>query len=282
MKMGRLSIAGALLLMGLVVVIGHGTGLSSAVKSDTDDCSRWRAERERIKTVELPANQTALREANDQLNSQKKSLTQALAALTAAEVAGVGISLANRNRDHWKGKVDETTRQVAKLKGREKYLNGEVSRLETRIKEECAGTTSEPPGDDWQKAIGEWRNKAGTLVFELVDMNKADREYHPDEPIKVDGYVRKVPPTWSDKIHAGELIFISNKVEGGALSGQWIQAPQKGDCPKMAVDYSSCTLKINTAGETLTSKVESKQYAYPKCQWSDKVVSQTFTYFRVK
>jgi hypothetical protein len=157
-----------------------------------------------------------------------------------------------------------------------------VSRLETRIKEECAGTTSEPIGDDWQKAIGEWRNKAGSLVFELVDMNKAEREYYPDKSAKVEGYVRKVPSTWSDKIHAGGLIFISNKVEGGALSGTWLQAPQKGDCPKMPVDYSSCTLKINTAGETLTSEVQSKQYAYPKCQWSDKVISQTFTYYRVK
>ena len=134
----------------------------------------------------------------------------------------------------------------------------------------------------WQKAIGKWRNQAGTLLFELVDMNKADREYHPSEPAKVEGYIRKVPLTWSTKIHADDLVFISQKVEGNTLSGQWIQAPQKGDCPKMPVDYSSCLLKIDAAGETLTSKVETKQYWHPKCEWSDKVVTETFTYYRVK
>ena len=141
---------------------------------------------------------------------------------------------------------------------------------------------NEPSGEGWQKAIGKWRNKAGSLVFELVDLNKADREYHPDEPIKVEGYVRKVPPYWPDKIHSGHPMFISNKVEGDTLFGKWIAAAHKGDCPKLPVDFSSCTLKVNTASDTLTSEIESKQYRYPKCEWSDEVKTETFTYYRAK
>jgi hypothetical protein len=143
-------------------------------------------------------------------------------------------------------------------------------------------STSEPSSDDWEKAIGEWRNKTGSLVFELVDLNKADREYHPDEAIKVEGYVRKVPPNWRDKIHVGDLILISNKVEGNTLFGKWIQVAQKGDCPKLSYDFSSCSLKINTSGDTLTLEVESKQYWHPKCEWSDKVKLETFFYYRAK
>jgi len=170
---------------------------------------------------------------------------------------------------------------MARLKGREKYLNGEVSRLETRIKEECPNSTSEPSGGNWEKAIGKWQNKDGSLVFELLDLNKADREYHPGEPVKVEGYVRKMPPTWPDKIEAGELIFISKKVEGDTLSGIWISAAAKGECPDLSIDWSSCSLQIDSSGDTLTLKSESKQYWPKKCKWSDEVKSETFTYYRV-
>jgi hypothetical protein len=119
-------------------------------------------------------------------------------------------------------------------------------------------------------------------VFELVDLNKADREYHPGEPAKVEGYVRKVPPKWPDKIDVGDLIFISKKIEGDTLSGVWISAAEKGDCPSLAIDWSSCTLQIDKSGDTLTLKSESKRYWVTKCEWSDKIESETFTYYRVK
>jgi hypothetical protein len=201
------------------------------------------------------------------MKSPKRFVVMMLLALTIVQIVwGAAIGNSTALSPAVKSYADDYSRWRAEIE---------------RIKRE-ESIANEPSGEGWQKAIGKWRNKAGSLVFELVDLNKAEREYYPDKSAKVEGYVRKVPPTWSDKIHAGGLIFIGNKVEGGALSGKWIQAPQKGDCPKMPVDYSSCTLKINTAGEMLTSEVESKQYAYPKCQWSDKVISQTFTYYRVK
>lgn len=134
----------------------------------------------------------------------------------------------------------------------------------------------------WSKAVGRWRNESGSLVFELVDLNKADREDHPDEPIKVEGYVRKVPATWPDKVHVGDCMFISNKVDGDTIFGRWISAPEKEDCPELPIDWSSCSLKIDSAGDTLTLKSESKQYWHPKCEWSDKVKPETKTYYRVK
>jgi hypothetical protein len=272
----------ACILLGLLALAIPAPANVGCHVSCVDDCSRWRANVEKLKGEELPANQKESREANDQLNSGKKNLTQAIKALTVAEAAGVGIGAANRNRDYWKAKVDTTTRQIARLKGRERYLNGEISRLETRIKEECPNSISEPSGGNWEKAIGKWRNKDGSLVFELVDLNKADREYHPGEPAKVEGYVRKVPPKWPDKIDVGDLIFISKKIEGDTLSGVWISAAEKGDCPSLAIDWSSCTLQIDKSGDTLTLKSESKRYWVTKCEWSDKIESETFTYYRVK
>jgi hypothetical protein len=155
---------------------------------------------------------------------------------------------------------------------------GDAAGLSPAVKSDADELSS----DDWQKAIGKWRNKAGTLLFELIDMNKADREYHPDAPIKVEGYVRKVPSTWSEKINTGNLIFISNEVQGDTIVGKWIAGAHKGDCPKLSLDFSSCSLKIGKAGDTLTSQLESKQYLYPKCEWSDEVKPETFTYYRVR
>jgi hypothetical protein len=174
-------------------------------------------------------------------------------------------------------KIEALKKELTKRKAEKQSLEDRAAQLEELIGKGC------PPSEDaWRKALGKWRKPDGSMVFELEDLNKADRENYPSTPVKVEGRIRKVPPNWPAKVRVGDLIFISNKVDGDTLSGKWLSVAQKGDCPKLSYDLSSCSLKVNSAGDTLTMKVDSKQYWYPKCEWSDKVKPETFTYQRVK
>lgn len=253
---------------------------SSVGTAQADPCAQERAELEKINKYELPARRRSIADKEIELDKTVEESISLDKKIEGAKQLGVPALVLDGYKNQsaeLRKKIEALKKDLAKRKAEQPSFEARAAQLEERIGKGCP-----PSEDDWQKAIGKWRNQAGTLLFELVDLNKADREYHPNEPAKVEGYVRKVPPSWPTKIHAADLIFISEKVESHTLAGQWIQGPQKGDCPKMPLDYSTCHLQIDSSGETLTSKVETKQYYYPKCEWSDKVKLETFTYYRVK
>lgn len=52
--------------------------------------------------------------------------------------------------------------------------------------------------------------------------------------------------------------------------------------PEVSSEVSNDAYSVECSHETLTSQVETKQYNFRKCEWSDKVVSETFTFYRVK
>ncbi len=151
------------------------------------------------------------------------------------------------------------------------------------VKQQSTPDSDDPSRQaDWQQAIGTWENEQKNLVIELVDLNKANREYKIDEEVKIEGYVRKVPPKWPDKIHIGNLVFISKTVTGNSISGIWIQAAPKGTCPNLPIDWSSCTFTIDSSGKRLTSNVQAKLFWTPKCEWSDKTAADSFAFHRIQ
>jgi len=249
---------------------------SAVGEAQAAPCAQERAELEKINKDELPKIKSYLADNNALL---REMLDDAILFNTAVELAKEKrlLDYAKKRSAEVQERIEELKKGIAKRKAEQQSFEAQAAQLEERIKKGCP-----PAEDDWQKAIGKWRTADGALVFELVDLNKADREYRSGEPIKVEGYVRRVPPTWPTKIRVGDLLFISNKVEGDTLFGKWVSGAQKGDCPKLPLDLSTCSLQIDSAGNTLTMKVDSKQYRYPRCEWSDKVKPETFTYERVK
>jgi hypothetical protein len=143
--------------------------------------------------------------------------------------------------------------------------------------------SGEPALTDWQKALGKWRSKDKTLEFELIDMNRADREYYRNTPVKIEGYIRKIGNEWNpERVKEGDILFVSSEVALNTISGKWLNAPQKGDCTKLDTDFSACIIKIDLASDTLTVKFEAMLYYSSSCTWSDKTKTTTTTYYRVR
>ena len=149
--------------------------------------------------------------------------------------------------------------------------------LEKRIRQGCP-----VPEDDWQKAIGKWGSKDNKLQFELQDLNKADREYYRNTPVKIEGYIVKQTGWSPTKVKQGDILFISNKVSGNTIAGKWLNAPQGTDCPTLPTELGVCTIRINTSSDTLTVEHEAMLYSYPSCKWSKQTKRTTTTYYRIK
>jgi len=257
---------------------------SSLTRGAEERCAHERAALAKIRDLELPAREKAIRDTEQELTTAVEESIGLDEKITAEKAAGAPAQVLDgyaKESNALRAKIERLKADVPKRKVEKAGLEERAVELDTRISMGCPAELRSK--DDWQAAIGHWENKARTLTIELVDTNKANREYYPSEAPKIEGYVRTIPPTWpSDRVKAGDLVFISSTVEGNVLGGGWLSLPAKGECPKMAAEYSDVTLTVDVASQTMTAIIQTKQYWTPKCAWSDQVAADTIIFHRAR
>ncbi|MEW6206886.1 MAG: hypothetical protein AB1631_00860 [Acidobacteriota bacterium] len=268
------SFAVALMLRGVDTT----AGFSQADQSQDDPCLKEKAELAKINNqIAITERQLYLRELemravlNESIEVDKK-------------IAARGPEMSQATLDSLKQKSadlrNRTTRLKSEIAQRKEDLRPFEERarlLKERIEQGCP-----PVGDDWQKAIGKWGSKDNKVQFEIQDLNKADREYYRNTPVKIEGYIVKQGGWSPTKVKSGDILFISNKVGGNTLSGKWLNAPQGTDCPRLSVELSNCTIRIDPTSDTLTVEHDAMLYSYPDCKWSKETRRKTATYYRIK
>jgi hypothetical protein len=257
------------------------TGFSQAGDAQVDPCSKERAELKRLSdsitgwSENIKGAEGQIRGWTKKLIYDEQKLAQARRAGGEREVAELSKSVASDRNE-----IEEFKRSIVYFQEQIRPLQNQANQLQAKIAQGCP--TGESSGDVWEKAIGKWGNKSNTLQFELQDLNRADREYYRNTPVKLEGYVVKQKGWSPAKIKEGDILFISNSVNGNTISGRWLNGPQETDCPKMLTKFSDCTIRIDAVSDTLTVEHEAMLYSYPECKWSTETRRRTSTYYRIK